>query len=144
MPTLGDIIRKVGGCPQAARSQADKVLRSESERRFPGVDERGDTSRNAVNHCASACWARIKCGRVKADIWINLIYEWPDRKRFKVGDMVNNYKGFQCADQIESLADSIGNASNSIMPFPMPIVVTPFDCFACCYEKFKNKELRYH
>jgi RHS repeat-associated protein len=144
LPTLGDIIRTIGGCPQKARSQADNSLRSESERKFPGMDQRGDTARNAVNHCASACWARIKCGRLQADLWLNLVYEAPDRRRFKTGDMVNNYKGFQCADQIESLVDSMIDAASSFMPFPMPIAVSPLDCFACCYQKFKNKDLVFH
>lgn len=143
LPSFGDIIRKIGGCPQEARSEADNALREQSRSAFPGMSEKGDTARNAVNHCASACWASIKCGRRAADIWMNWAYETPDRYMGKIGDMVNNYKGFQCADLINSSIDATKDAVNAIVPFPMPIAATPGDCFACCLRKFRSNELRF-
>jgi hypothetical protein len=136
---LDDILRAIGPCVKSARSEADNAMRDESGRRFPGMNERGDTKRNAVNHCTSACWASIRCGRDAADFYLNKTYESFDRAIGKRGDKHNNLAGFDCAaDILKRKADA---SAGSLMPFS--IVVLPIECFACCMSKLDKGHLMY-
>ena len=115
-------------CAKYARSIADfainndELTRGELNRRFPGMPANGGTPRNAVMHCASACYASLTCGRRIAEEYLNSIYEgFLLLGNFQ--DKYNNARGFQCADSF------IGPG------------FTPKDCLLCCLRHYDNHRL---
>ena len=84
-------------CAQFARQRSDDALGKNKlyEGLFSGERRDGDTSANAVAHCASACLATRLCGKAIADEYLNDIYE-SGPLLGNQNDRHNNKEGIRC------------------------------------------------